>query len=43
MRKQNLKTKNIVNEKVKVDDKNIPTACQNPNAKRKRKTKSNYE
>ena len=38
------KAKNILNEKVKVEDKNISTvSCQNPNAKRKRKTKSNYK
>jgi len=35
------KTKNIVNEKGKVEDKNISTASCN--AKRKRKTKCNYE
>merc|ERR1712034_292783 len=35
------KTKNIVNEKGKVEDKNISTASCN--AKRKRKSKSNYE
>ena len=35
------KTKNIVNVKGKVEDKNISKASCN--AKRKRKTKSNYE
>jgi hypothetical protein len=35
------KTKNIVNEKGKVEDKSISTASCN--AKRKRKIKSNYQ